>query len=72
MHEAAVEEVVGRGGRVGFVEAPAWFAFRVGFDDREREVVLEVLDMAYEIGAVGEGAEEAWEFISKSWDVLVW
>lgn len=38
MHEAAVEEVVGCGVRVGGVEAPAGFAFGVGADDREWEV----------------------------------
>tara|TARA_R110002003_G_scaffold104_21_gene8350 strand:+ start:9242 stop:9385 length:144 start_codon:yes stop_codon:yes gene_type:complete len=46
VHEAAVEEVVGRCIGIGFVKAPTGFAFRVWADDGDREDGGEVLEVA--------------------------
>jgi hypothetical protein len=62
MHEAAVKEVVRRCVRVCFIETPSWIAFRIGTDDRYGEEGLQVLDVPDQVGAVGEGAEEAFAF----------
>ena len=59
MHEAAVEEVVGRGIGVGFVEAPPWLAFRVWAYDGDGEDGCEVFEVTDEVGAMCEGAEKA-------------
>lgn len=58
MHEAAVEEVIGRSIWVCFVEAPSRLAFRVGTNDRDRQEGLNVLDVSDEVGAMSEGTEE--------------
>lgn len=64
VHEAAVEEVVGRSAGVRLVEAPSWFAFGVGPDDGDGEYAGEVFEMSDEVGAVGEGAEEAFVWLA--------
>lgn len=59
VHETAVEEMVGCSVEIGFVEAPAGLAFGIGLYYGDGEDVLKLLDMADEVYAVGEGAEEA-------------
>jgi hypothetical protein len=58
VHEAAIEEVVGRRIGVGFVEAPTRLTFRIRAYDGEWQGRSQMLQFTDEVRAMGEGAEE--------------